>query len=206
MEIRIFIYDDSKDRRDSLKSLFQLDENLVFVGEAANCANVLVEMEETFPDVVLMDINMPGVDGLQGLQLIKKNHPQIKVLMQTAYDESNKIFSSIKNGASGYILKSDKPQKILQAIEEVHEGGAVMNPAIAMKVLEHFKPTDKKNPLTPKEKETLILLAEGMSYKMIADKLGISYTTVNTHIKRIYEKLHISSMGEAIAWYYKNLH
>ena len=206
MEIRIFIYDDSKDRRDSLKSLFQLDENLVFVGEAANCANVLVEMEETFPDVVLMDINMPGVDGLQGLQLIKKNHPQIKVLMQTAYDESNKIFSSIKNGASGYILKSDKPQKILQAIEEVHEGGAVMNPAIAMKVLEHFKPTDKKNPLTPKEKETLILLAEGMSYKMIAGKLGISYTTVNTHIKRIYEKLHISSMGEAIAWYYKNLH
>ncbi|MBS1735551.1 MAG: response regulator transcription factor [Bacteroidetes bacterium] len=206
MEIRIFIYDDSKDRRDSLKSLFQLDENLVFVGEAANCANVLVEMEETFPDVVLMDINMPGVDGLQGLQLIKKNHPEIKVLMQTAYDDSNKIFFSIKNGASGYILKSDKSQKILQAIEEVHEGGAVMNPAIAMKVLEHFKPTDKKNPLTPKEKETLILLAEGMSYKMIAGKLGISYTTVNTHIKRIYEKLHISSMGEAIAWYYKNLH
>ncbi len=204
MEIRIFIYDDSKDRRDSLKALFQLDDNLVFVGEAANCANVLQEMEENFPDVVLMDINMPGVDGLQGLQLIKKNHPEIKVLMQTAYDDSNKIFSSIKNGASGYILKSDKPQKILQAIEEVHEGGAVMNPAIALKVLEYFKPSDKKNPLTQKENEVLTLLAEGMSYKMIAGKLDISYTTVNTHIKRIYEKLHISSMGEAIAWYYRN--
>ena len=162
-------------------------------------------MEEYYPDVVLMDINMPEVDGLEGLHLIKTKYPAIKVLMQTAYDDSEKIFTSIKNGASGYILKNDKPQKILQAIEEVYEGGAVMNPAIALKVLNYFKPSDKKSPLSPKENEVLAALAEGMSYKMVADKLGVSYTTINTHTKRIYEKLHISSLGEAIAWFYKNI-
>jgi DNA-binding NarL/FixJ family response regulator len=155
---------------------------------------------------VLMDINMPGVDGLTGLKLIKTKHPEIKVLMQTAYDDSENIFTSIRNGASGYILKSDKPQRILQAIEEVYEGGAAMNPGIAQKVLEHFAPRAKNSPLSPKETEVLNLLAEGLSYKMVADKLGVSYSTINTHTKRIYEKLHISSLGEAIAWYYKNLH
>ena len=204
MPIRIFIYDDSTERRESLKALLCLNDNLKFIGDAPNCKNVLVEMEKYYPDVVLMDINMPEVDGLEGLQLIKTKYPEIKVLMQTAYDDSGKIFTSIKNGASGYILKSDKPQKILQAIEEVYEGGAAMNPAIAQKVLDYFKPSGKKSPLSPKEGEVIALLSEGMSYKMVADKLGVSYTTINTHTKRIYEKLHISSLGEAIAWYYKN--
>ena len=204
MPIRIFIYDDSSERRDSLNALLSLNDDLKLVGDAPNCKNVLAEMEQYYPDVVLMDINMPEVDGLEGLLLIKKNNPEIKVLMQTAYDDSEKIFTSIKNGASGYILKNDKPQKILQAIDEVYEGGAVMNPAIAQKVLDYFKPSSKKSPLSSKEGEVIALLAEGMSYKMVADKLGVSYTTINTHTKRIYEKLHISSLGEAIAWFYKN--
>jgi DNA-binding NarL/FixJ family response regulator len=153
---------------------------------------------------VLMDINMPEVNGIEGLKLIKTKYPEVRVLMQTAYDDSDKIFTSIKNGASGYILKNDKPQRILQAIEEVYEGGAVMNPAIAQKVLDYFKPNEKKSPLSPKENEVVALLAEGLSYKMVADKLAVSYSTINTHTKRIYEKLHISSLGEAIAWYYKN--
>jgi DNA-binding NarL/FixJ family response regulator len=125
--------------------------------------------------------------------------------MQTAYDDSDKIFSSLKNGASGYILKNDKPQRILSAIEEVYEGGAVLNPAIAQKVLDYFKPAQQKSPLSPKENEVLCALAEGLSYKMVAEKLGVSYTTINTHTKRIYEKLHISSLGEAIAYYYQHL-
>lgn len=203
--IRIFIYDDSDDRRDSLKALLRLNDDLKFVGEAANCKNVAAEMEAFFPDVVLMDINMPEVDGLEGLKLIKRSHPEVKVLMQTAFDDSEKIFTSIRYGASGYILKNDKPQRILQAIEEVYEGGAAMNPGIAKKVLDYFKPKDSKSPLSPKEAEVLSQLAEGLSYKMVADRLGVSYTTINTHIKRIYEKLHISSLGEAIAYYYKNL-
>ena len=209
MAIRIFIYDDSNERRDSLKALLMLNDELKFVGEAINCKNVLSEIENFYPDVVLMDINMPEVDGIEGLKLIKANHPEVKVLMQTAFDDSDKIFSCIKNGASGYILKNDKPQRILQAIEEVYQGGAAMNPAIAQKVLDYFAPSEKakqsKNPLSPKENEVLAYLADGLSYKMVADKLGVSYATINTHAKRIYEKLHISSLGQAIAYYYKNL-
>lgn len=205
MAIRIFIYDDSNERRDSLKALLMLNDELKFVGEAMNCKNVLSEMDTLYPDVVLMDINMPEVDGIEGLRLIKIHHPDVKVLMQTAFDDSDKIFTCIKNGASGYILKNDKPQRILQAIEEVNQGGAAMNPAIAQKVLDYFKPNIVKSPLSPKENEVLSLLAEGLSYKMVADKLGVSYATINTHAKRIYEKLHISSLGEAIAYFYKNL-
>jgi DNA-binding NarL/FixJ family response regulator len=205
MSIRIFIYDDSTERRDSLKALLSFNDELKFVGEAMNCVNVLSEMDTYYPDVVLMDINMPDVDGIEGLRQIKIKHPEIKVLMQTAFDDSEKIFTCIKNGASGYILKNDKPQRILQAIEEVNQGGAAMNPAIAQKVLDYFIPKTINNLLSPKETEVLAFLAEGLSYKMVADKLGISYATVNTHAKRIYEKLHISSLGEAIAYYYKNL-
>lgn len=205
MAIRIFIYDDSTERRDSLKALLNFNDELKFVGEAMNCVDVLSEIETYYPDVVLMDINMPEVDGIEGLRLIKTKHPEIKVLMQTAFDDSDKIFTCIKNGASGYILKNDKPQRILQAIEEVSQGGAAMNPAIAQKVLDYFIPKKIDNPLSPKENQVLANLAEGLSYKMVADKMGISYATVNTHAKHIYEKLHISSLGEAIAYYYKNL-
>ncbi len=205
MKIRVFIYDDSVDRRDSLKSLLLFNDELKFVGEAINCSTVLEDIENFYPDLVLMDINMPDVDGIAGLKLIKTNHPEVKVLMQTAFDDSNKIFTSIKNGASGYILKSDKPQRILQAIEEVMQGGAAMNPAIAQKVINFFQPKEITNPLSPKENEVLAKLAEGLSYKMVADVLGVSYSTVNTHTKKIYEKLHISSLGEAIAYYYQNL-
>jgi DNA-binding NarL/FixJ family response regulator len=204
MLIRVFIYDDSVERRDSLKALINLNDNLKFVGEAADCSNAIDDIETCDPHVVLMDINMPNVDGIEGLKKIKAKYPEVKVLMQTAFDDSERIFTSITNGASGYILKNDKPQRILQAIEEVYEGGAVMNPSIAQKVLDYFAPKEKKSPLSPKENEVLSLLAEGLSYKMVADKLAVSYTTINTHAKRIYEKLHISSLGEAIAWFYKN--
>lgn len=205
MAIKVFIYDDNKDRRDSLKVLLQLNDKLVWVGEGENCKTVLADMEAAEPDVILMDINMPEVDGIAGLIQIKGKYPHIKVLMQTAYDDSERIFTSIKNGASGYILKRDKPLRILQAIEEVYEGGAVMNPGIAQKVLEFFAPiVQQESSLTGKEKQVLKLLAEGCSYKMVADELSVSYSTVNTHTKHIYEKLHISSLGEAIAWYYKN--
>lgn len=205
MAIRIFIYDDHTDRRESLRALISLCDNLQYIGDAPNCKNVLADMQKYDPDVVLMDINMPEVNGLEGLRLIKAHYPSIKVLMQTAYDDNENIFTSIKSGASGYILKNDQPQRILQAIEEVYEGGAVMNPGIAQKVLDYFKPIEKKSPLSPKENEVLALLAEGFSYKMVADKLAVSYTTINTHTKHIYEKLHISSLGEAIAFFYKNL-
>lgn len=143
---------------------------------------------------------------MEGLKMIKKQFPEVKVLMQTVFDDSEKVFTSIRNGASGYILKKDSPQRILQAIHEVNEGGAVMNPGIAQKVLDFFHPKKIDNPLTERETEVLTLLAEGLSYKMVADRLGLSFHTVSTHTKNIYEKLHVASLGEAIAFYYKNLH
>ncbi len=203
--IKIFAYDDNQERLQSLQSLIMLTDNMVYIGEANNCENVLTETKTYLPDVVLMDVNMPKVDGIQGLKLIKTHFPNIKVLIQTAFDDSDKIFNCISNGASGYILKSDNPKRILQAIEEVYEGGAAMNPAIAKKVMEYFLPKKAEEILTQKEREVLKHLAEGLSYKMVADKLGVSYSTINTHTKHIYEKLHISSLGEAISWYYKNL-
>ncbi len=206
MQIRVFIYDDNHPRRDSLKALIELSPEMGFCGEAINCIHVKNDMETCFPDVVLMDINMPDADGIVGLKEIKKNYPHIKVLMQTVFDDTDKIFECIRNGASGYILKKDSPQRILQAIQEVHDGGAVMNPGIALKVLDYFHPHKKENPLSARETQVLELLAEGLSYKMVADKLFLSFNTVNTHIKHIYEKLHVSSLGEAIAFYYKNMH
>ncbi len=206
MHVRVFVYDDNLARRDSLKALIEMSPELGFCGEAANCTQVRQDMETCFPDVVLMDINMPEANGITGLKIIRENYPHIKVLMQTVFDDSDKIFECIRNGASGYVLKKDSPQRLLQAIQEVHEGGAVMNPGIALKVLEYFKPTDVKNPLSKRETDVLELLAQGLSYKMIADKLFLSFNTVNSHVKKIYEKLHVSSLGEAIAYYYRNLH
>ncbi len=205
MAIRVFIYDDNESRRDSLKALIELTSEIVFVGAAEDCSRLADDMQATEPDVVLMDINMPNVDGMEGLRQIRKSFPLIKVLMQTVFDDSEKIFTSIRSGASGYILKKDAPQRILQAIQEVYEGGAVMNPGIAQKVLEFFQPKKNINSLTERETQVLTLLAEGLSYKMVADRLTLSFHTVNTHTKNIYEKLHVASLGEAIAYYYKNL-
>lgn len=206
MQIKVFIYDDNTARRDSLKALIELSPELLYAGEGINCLNVVNDMQTHFPDVVLMDINMPEVNGIEGLKLIKQEFPHIKVLMQTVFDDNDNVFECIRNGASGYILKKDAPQRILQAIQEVNEGGAVMNPSIALKVLDYFKPGKKENPLSARETQVLELLAEGLSYKMVGDKLFLSFNTVNTHVKHIYEKLHVSSLGEAIAFYYKNLH
>jgi len=184
----------------------ELSPELQNAGEGINCLNVIADMQTYFPDVVLMDINMPESDGIEGLKEIKKNYPHIKVLMQTVFDDTGKIFECIRNGASGYILKKDPPQRIIQAIQEVYDGGAVMNPGIALKVLDYFRPKKTENPLSVRESQVLELLAEGLSYKLVADRLFLSFNTVNTHVKHIYEKLHVSSLGEAIAFYYKNLH
>lgn len=204
--IKIFVYDDNESRRDSLKALIELSPELFYAGAAPDCTTVLQDMERCFPDVVLMDINMPNANGMEGLRTIRQHYPHIKVLMQTVFDDNDKVFESIRNGANGYILKKDPPQRILQAIQEVYEGGAVMNPGIAQKVLHFFQPKQLDVNLSERELEVLTLLAEGLSYKMVADQLGLSFHTVNTHARKIYEKLHVASLGEAIAFYYRNLH
>jgi DNA-binding NarL/FixJ family response regulator len=203
LSIRITIFDDSAERRESLEALLMVQPDIEWVGSYPNCANVLKDVEESQPDVVLMDIDMPQVNGIEGVRLIRQAFPNIKVLMQTVFDDDDKVFESIKNGAAGYLLKKESPARIIEAIKELNEGGAMMSPGIAMKVLRFFK-EDQQVPiedykLSDREKEILRQLANGNSYKMIAGALGLSYHTVNSHLKKIYEKLHVHSLGEAVA-------
>jgi len=158
---------------------------------------------ENKPKVILLDIKMPGKTGIEGMLIIHDQFPKIKVIMQTVVDDEDKIFASICNGASGYLLKNTPPAALLHAIMEVFEGGAPMTPAIAMKVLEKFRkqsvPTLKEfNNLSNRENDILECLVEGMSYKMIAIARNISIDTVRFHIRNIYEKLHVNSKSEAV--------
>jgi len=201
--IRIIIYDDNLQRRESLKALLLLTDNMVCVGDFADCSNVVKQVENLQPDIVLMDIEMPNVDGIKGVSLIKQSFPKVRIIMQTVYEDDDKIFASLQAGAEGYILKETAAEKVTQCIEEVYQGGAYMTPSVALRVIQFFnKPAvvdTEASRLTPKEKEVLKLLADGNSYKMIADILGNSYFTVNAHIKKIYEKLHVNSASEAIS-------
>ena len=205
--IRLVVYDDSQQRRESLKALLSLSDSMEWVADFPDCSHVEDDMAKFQPDVVLMDIAMPIVDGISGVALIKKGFPHIRIIMQTIFEDEEKIFASLKAGAEGYILKNASAEKITQSIEEVHQGGAYMTPSVALRVMQYFnKPLQQKEEykLTPKEKEVLKLLSDGLSYKMVADKLGISYYTVNAHIKKIYEKLHVHSLGEAVSLALKN--
>ena len=150
-----------------------------------------------------MDIDMPGMNGIEAVKVIRNNFPTVQVLMFTVFDDDEKVFAAIKAGAGGYILKNAEPQNLLHAISEVYNGGAPMTPGIARKVLLQFQdmlPDENKDyHLSQREKEVLALLVEGHPYKMIASKLNITYDTVRAHMKKIYEKLHVASMTEAVA-------
>lgn len=203
---RISIYDDNKDRRESLQAFLLLTPELEHVGSFENCATIVNDIEATQPDIILMDIEMPEVNGLEGVKLAKKYFPQVKIIMQTAFDDDDKVFTALQNGAEGYILKTASVQQIAQSIDEVIKGGASMSPSIALKVMRFFNQQNiiPDYKLTPKETEVLKYLAEGLSYKMVADSMGISYFTVNNHVKKIYEKLQVHSLGEAVAFAHKN--
>lgn len=203
--IRIVIYDDHPQRCESLKALILLSGDMECVGVFHDCSHVLDEMRRLNPDIVLMDISMPNVDGISGVQKIKRDFPQIRVIMQTVFTDEARIFASLQAGAEGYMLKNASAEKIIESIKEVYAGGASMTPSIALRVMKFFnqaKSTDYH--LTQKEKEVLTLLAEGNSYKMAADKLGIAFNTVNAHVRKIYEKLHVHSIGEAVSVALKN--
>jgi len=202
--IKITVFDDNQPRREFLQILLDSSEGYKCTGAYEDCRDVLRHIAGDVPDVVLMDIDMPHVNGIEGLALIKQQFPQIKVLMQTIFEDEDKIFNAIVAGADGYILKKTSPMKLLEGIRDVMEDGAPMTPVVAKQVLKLFsnKPkTISKNDfdLTPRETEMLTLLVEGYSYKMIAAKCNVTYATVNTHISNIYQKLHVSSGTEAVA-------
>jgi len=181
-------------------------EGLVWAGGFGDCSNLESDYENTMADVVLMDIQMPGITGIEAVRILHSKFPDAKVLMLTSFDDDEKVFYSMCYGASGYLLKNTTPDRIISAIHEVHNGGAPMTPLIAQKVLQLFRQNmnHESHPhnmyaLSLREKEVLEHLVRGMSLKSIAEKLFISYDTVRTHMKHIYEKLHVYSMTEAVA-------
>lgn len=203
-DIRVTVFDDNATRRDGLQLLLDNSQGFICSGAFEDCFHVIDDIRNSNPDVILMDIDMPGINGIQAVGIIKQYYPEIPVMMQTVFDHDEKVFQSILAGATGYMLKKTSPVKLLEGIREIYEGGAPMTPEIALKVLKFFKSPALLNQstdflLTDKEKEVLISLVDGLSYKMIAEKSHISYHTVNFHIRNIYKKLHVHSVSEAVA-------
>ena len=203
-EIKVLIYDDNADRRESLSVLLSLSLGLDCLGRFTDCSNGEEEIRTLTPDGGLMDIDLHNENGIEGLQVIHRVFPGVKVLMQAVFEENEKIFESLRYGAAGYILKTEPPYRILEAIQQVYDGGAIMTPSVAVKVLLYFQQeVPQKKPLrfdlSERELEVLKLLADGNSYKMIASRLDITYYTVNAHLKKIYEKLQVHSASEAVS-------
>ncbi|HEV2434382.1 MAG TPA: response regulator transcription factor [Verrucomicrobiae bacterium] len=205
MQIRVSIVEDNRGTRESLGELLERAPALCFVGAHSSGEEALRQIPAEAPDVVLMDINLPRMNGIECVARLKQQMPKTQVLMLTTYEESDLIFDSLRNGASGYLLKNMPPTELIQAIEQVHAGGAPMSMQIARKLVNHFqqikKPRSDVEKLTGREQEILSLLAKGYFYKEIADQLGISLSTVRAHLHAVYEKLHVQSRTEAVVKY-----
>ena len=203
--ISVFIYEDNSDLRESLVQLINAENTMVCVANRANCINVANEMPQYNPHVVLMDIDMPGMSGIEGVKIIKNVAPLTHVIMLTVFDDNARVFDSICAGASGYLLKKSSNEKIVESIRDVVEGGAPMTSRIAKQVLVLFsenqtaKTNESEHNLSKREHETLTWLVKGYSYKMIAVEMEVSIDTIRAHIKKIYEKLHVHSMNEAVS-------
>jgi DNA-binding NarL/FixJ family response regulator len=198
--ISISIIEDQPEVRESLVACLGNEPGLRCVGAHATAEAGLRDIPKEHPDVVLMDINLPGMNGIQCVARLKKRLPEVQVLMLTTYDDGDLIFDSLRAGANGYLLKNIPQEEMVQAVLQVHAGGAPMSLQIARKVINHFhqtKPASELGQLSVRELEILRLLAKGQRYKEIADQLSISIGTVRTHISNVYEKLHVHSRTEA---------
>lgn len=202
MAITVAIVEDNRGARESLRELLGRAPGLRCVGVHSNAEHALEHLPAERPDVVLMDINLPGLSGIECVARLKAELPKIQVLMLTAYEESDRIFESLRAGASGYLLKNAPPAELLAAIEQVRAGGSPMSMNIARKVVSFFQqirqPDSELETLTKRELEILTLLAKGYLYKEIADHLAISLSTVRAHLHTVYEKLHVQSRTEAV--------
>lgn len=194
------MYEDNPVLRDSIQSMLSLNSDLNLVGAYESPVDIKTHLHTQKPDLLIMDIDMPGMNGIEAVAKVRSTNKNIPILMLTVFDDNKHVFDAICAGASGYILKKHIASRLFLAIEEVLQGGSPMSPSIARMVLDSMQ-QKSENPyqLTPKEKEVLTSLSKGNSYKLIADDVSISIDTVRSHIRNIYEKLHVHSQTEAVA-------
>ena len=205
MQIKVAIVDDDEGIRTSLAALIRRAPALKLAGDYPDAETALKEIPRHPPDVVLMDINLPGIKGVECVRQLKSTLPQVQFLMLTVYEDSDSLFNSLKAGASGYLLKRTASARLLEAIRDVHGGGSPMTPQLARRVVKFFsKPAEGEvsvSRLTPGEREFLDQLANGYAYKEIADRMKISIDTVRSYVRTVYEKLHVHSRTEAVVKY-----
>jgi DNA-binding NarL/FixJ family response regulator len=205
MQIKVSVVDDDDGIRTSLAALIHRAPNFKLVGDYADAETALKEIPRHPPDVVLMDINLPGMNGVECVRQIKALLPSVQVLMLTVYEDSDSLFNSLKAGASGYLLKRTASERLLEAVRDVHAGGSPMTPQLARRVVQFFSKASGGESsvakLTPGEKEFLDQLAKGYAYKEIADRMNISIDTVRSYVRTVYEKLHVHSRTEAVVKY-----
>jgi len=202
MPYQLLIFEDNARLRQSLELLLNEESNFQVAASYPDCDKADRQVEKYKADLVVMDIDMPGIGGVEGVKRIKSSHPEVKVVMHTMYDDDARIFDSICAGADGYMLKNTSPLQLINALQEVMNGGAPMSPFVAQKVFQYFrqqKISAGQFNLTPRETEMLELLVKGNSYKMIADKSNVSIDTVKKHLQNIYHKLHVNCGTEAVA-------
>jgi DNA-binding NarL/FixJ family response regulator len=208
VKLRVSIVDDDEPTRQILRELILENNRLEFVSDYADTDSAIHELPKEKPDVVLMDINIPQINGVECVRTLKAKLPATQFLMLTIYADSTHIFAALAAGATGYLLKGTSRTQLLAAIKQVAQGGSPMSCSIARKVVQSFTQhaTHERNDLevlSPRETTVLDLLANGYLYKEIADSLGLSVTTIDTYVRRIYEKLHVNSRGQAVAKYLK---
>lgn len=199
--IKVAIVEDVKDIREGLQMLINGNEGLSCSESFATAEDAIEKLPKILPDVVLMDIHLPGINGIEAVKHLKIKFPYIQFIMSTIYEDDESIFESLKAGATGYLLKKTPPAKIIEAITEVYNGGSPMSIQIARKVITAFQkknPVDESQDLTPREKEILKALSKGLRYKEIAAEMKVSMDTVRTHVRHIYEKLHVQSRMDAV--------
>ncbi len=228
MSLKLLVFEDNRVYRESLLTLFRYTDDIEILGAYPDGSHLEAALLNGIPDVVLMDIDMPGVNGIETTARLKERLPEVQVVMLTVSEEAERIFDALRNGATGYLLKKTSPEELIDSIYQVHKGGSPMTPAIARKVLAFFQyntliaPIDQntaiKQPVTndneeavdlladlsPREREILEGLVDGLSYKLIAARYYIAIDTVKNHIQKIYQKLHVNSKGEAIVKVLRN--
>ena len=210
MSIKLAIVEDLEEVIEGLKIFVKQDPEINLIGTFRTAEAALLELPILLPDIVIMDINLPKMNGIECIRKVKQLAPSIQFMMFTVYENNDQVFEALKAGAIGYLLKKTPPKQIVEAVKELYSGGSPMSASIARKLVDIFNSTQKETTtdaaavLSPREKEVLTLLSKGLLYKEIADKLGIGFGTVRQHLYKVYEKLHVQNKTEAINKVFRN--